>query len=75
MLRIRRPDLPRPFRMWFYPFPALLASFGFIYVLISRTNSHKQLNYALVVLITGVLLFLIRAWRNHEWPFMSADSD
>jgi len=28
-----------------------------------------------VVLITGVLLFLIRAWRNHEWPFMSADTD
>ena len=75
VLRIRRPDLPRPFRMWLYPFPALLASFGFIYVLISRTNSHKQINYALVVLITGVLLFLIRAWRNHEWPFMSADSD
>jgi len=75
VLRIRRPDLPRPFRMWLYPFPALLASFGFIYVLISRTNSHKQINYALVVLITGVLLFLIRAWRNHEWPFMSADTD
>jgi len=69
VLRIRRPDLPRPFRMWLYPIPALLASFGFIYVLISRTNSRKQINYAVVVLITGVLLYLIRAWRNREWPF------
>ena len=25
VLRIRRPDLPRPFRMWLYPLPAILA--------------------------------------------------
>src|ERR1041384_3701334 len=25
VLRIRRPDLPRPFRMWLYPLPALVA--------------------------------------------------
>jgi amino acid transporter len=71
VLRIRRPDLPRPFRMWLYPIPALLASFGFIYVLISRTNSLKQINYALVVLITGVLLYMIRAKWHHDWPFLS----
>ena len=35
VLRIRRPDLPRPFRMWLYPLPALLASVGFIFVLVS----------------------------------------
>jgi amino acid transporter len=75
VLRIRRPDLPRPFRMWLYPIPAILASIGFIYVLISRTNSHKQINYALVVLITGVLLYVARAWRNHEWPFSSASAE
>jgi len=70
VLRIRRPDLPRPFRMWLYPIPALLASFGFIYVLISRTNSLKQINYAIVVLITGVLLYLIRAKWHGDWPFL-----
>ncbi len=26
VLRIRRPDLPRPFRMWLYPLPALIAA-------------------------------------------------
>jgi APA family basic amino acid/polyamine antiporter len=72
VLRFTRPDLPRPFRMWLYPVPALLASLGFIYVLVSRTNSLKQINYAIVVLITGVLLYLIRSWRNHEWPFAAA---
>jgi len=69
VLRIRRPDLPRPFRMWLYPVPALLASAGFIYVLVVRTNSMKQIRYALVILITGLLLYLARAWREHEWPF------
>ncbi len=69
VLRIRRPDLPRPFRMWLYPLPALLASVGFIFVLVSRTNSLKQVRYALVILITGIAIYLVRAWRNREWPF------
>ncbi len=69
VLRIRRPDLPRPFRMWLYPLPALLASIGFIFVLVSRTNSLKQVRYALVILITGIAIYLVRAWRNREWPF------
>ena len=69
VLRIRRPDLPRPFRMWLYPLPALLASAGFIYVLVVRTNSLKQIRYAVVILVTGLLLYLVRALRSHEWPF------
>src|SRR5262249_3262810 len=75
VLRFRRPDLPRPFRMWFYPVPALLASFGFCYVLVMRTNSLKQIRYALVILVTGLLLYFIRAWRNGEWPFEKRPGD
>jgi basic amino acid/polyamine antiporter, APA family len=69
VLRIRQPDLPRPFRMWLFPLPALLASIGFIFVLISRTNSLKQVRYAVVILITGSAIYLLRAWQNREWPF------
>jgi basic amino acid/polyamine antiporter, APA family len=69
VLRIRRPDLPRPFRMWLYPLPALAASIGFVFVLISRTNSMKQINYALVILVSGMTIYMVRAWRNREWPF------
>ncbi len=68
VLRLRRPDLPRPFRMWLFPLPALLAATGFVFVLVSRTNSLKQLRYAVVILITGAALYLLRAWRNEEWP-------
>jgi len=69
VLRIRRPDLPRPFRMWLYPLPALVASVGFLFVLISRTHSMSQIRYALLILISGVTIFLFRAWRQGEWPF------
>jgi basic amino acid/polyamine antiporter, APA family len=69
VLRIQRPELPRPFRMWLYPLPALLASIGFIFVLISRTNSLVQIRYAMVILVTGVMLYMVRAWRTSDWPF------
>ncbi len=69
VLRIRRPDLPRPFRMWLYPAPALIASVGFVFIIISRTGSTKQLRYALLILITGVILYMLRAWPRREWPF------
>jgi disulfide bond formation protein DsbB len=55
--------------MWLYPLPALLASIGFIFVLSSRTNSLKQVRYALVILMTGIAIYMVRAWRNREWPF------
>jgi len=69
VLRIRRPDLPRPFRMWLYPLPALMASVGFVFILVSRTNSMKQIRYELVILVSGVAIYLVRSWRNGEWPF------
>ena len=72
VLRVRRPDLPRPFRMWLYPAPALLASFGFIYILIFRQNFLKEIRYAAVILIVGLMIYMVRAWRHREWPFKSA---
>ena len=69
ILRIRRPDLPRPFRMWLYPLPALIASVGFVFILVARTNSSTQIRYAVVILISGLAIYLIRAFRQREWPF------
>jgi len=69
ILRVRRPDFPRPFRMYFYPLPALLAPIGFLYVLFSRKGSLRDLSYALVIVVIGVLIFLTRSWRRKEWPF------
>jgi amino acid transporter len=69
VLRIRRPDLPRPYRMWLYPLPALFASVGFVFILVARTNSMKQIRYALAILVSGIAIYLVRSWRNGEWPF------
>ena len=69
VLRVRRPDLPRPFRMWLYPLPALAATFGFLFVLISRKGFLKEVRYALVILVLGLIIYMIRAWRTRDWPF------
>jgi len=69
VLRIRRPDMPRPFRMWLYPVPALVASASFIFILISRKDFLREVRYAGVILVVGVVIYTVRAWRKSEWPF------
>jgi amino acid transporter len=69
VLRVRRPDLPRPFRMWFYPLPALIAIAGFLFILFNRENALREVRYAVVILLVGILIYMIRAWREREWPF------
>jgi basic amino acid/polyamine antiporter, APA family len=69
VLRIRRPELPRPFRMWLYPLPALLACAGFLFILFNRENKWREIRYAVVILLTGMVIYMIRAWRGREWPF------
>ena len=70
VLRIRRPDLPRPFRMWLFPLPALFACGGFLFVLFKRPNAQRELRYAAVLLAVGLCIYLVRAWREREWPFV-----
>jgi APA family basic amino acid/polyamine antiporter len=69
VLRIRRPEMPRPFRMWLYPLPAILAILGFAYIVVKRPDSLKEIRYAAVILIVGLIIYIVRAWHNHEWPF------
>ena len=69
VLRLRRPEMPRPFRMWMYPLPALLAMGGFLYVLFGRSNFGREIRYALLILISGTALFFWRSWREQTWPF------
>jgi len=75
VLRIREPKMPRPFRMWLYPLPALLASAGFLFILFARPNWQKEVRYAVVILLTGVVIYLIRAWRHSAWPFAGVTSN
>ena len=72
VLRIRRPEMPRPFRMWLYPVPSLLAILGFVYIVIKRPDALKEVRYAAVILVAGLVLYFIRARRNRDWPFSKA---
>jgi amino acid transporter len=69
VLRHRRPDMPRPFRMWLYPVPALMAIAGFTFILLARKNFLREIRYAVVILIAGLAIYLVRSWRRREWPF------
>ena len=69
VLRKRRPDMPRPFRMWLYPVPALLAIGGFVFILLSRQNFLREIRYAVAILVAGLVIYFIRAWKRKEWPF------
>ena len=69
VFRKREPAHERPFRMWLYPLPALLALAGFVYILFSRKNFEREVILATVLIVVGTAAYLIRAHRRREWPF------
>jgi len=70
LLRRRRPDLARPYRMWLYPLPCLMALVGWVFVL--ATTDVRLLAYGLVTLGAGVGAYFVWAARQRAWPFASA---
>jgi amino acid transporter len=64
---LRRTDIPRPFTMWLYPLPALLALLGWIFVF-ATTELHVIL-FGVGVLVLGILAFLVWSWNTKRWPF------
>jgi len=60
VLRVRRPEMVRPFRMGLYPLPPLLALLGFGYIVVSRPNFRRELLLAGFVAVAGTIVFLTR---------------
>lgn len=69
ILRQTRPDIPRPFKMWLYPIPALIAIAGFLYVLFMRPNFQKEIRYAAVLIVLGLIIYFVRSYKRGEYPF------
>jgi amino acid transporter len=69
VLRVKRPEMPRPFRIWLYPLPPLLALAGFLFIVFSRHAASRELLDALFVAISGSMIYFARAYRRGEWPF------
>jgi amino acid transporter len=66
VLRVRRPEMARPFRMWMYPLPPLLALAGFGYIVVSRPNFRRELLLAGFVAVVGTIVFLGRRMVRGE---------
>jgi amino acid transporter len=68
VLRRRQPDLKRPYRMWLYPIPAIIALAGWIYVYYASGLVPILLSLAWVAF--GVVAYLFWArFVEHTWPF------
>ena len=70
LLRIRQPNLPRPFRIPLYPLPPLAAMAGFGFLLVYRAHALMELAVAAAIAASGTLLYLLRARRLRQWPFI-----
>jgi amino acid transporter len=72
LLRRTRPDMERPFRMWLYPLPALVALVGWIFLF--STSGLAVVLFGLATLALGVLVFLGWAWHTGHWPWVTVRS-
>ena len=71
-LRVKRPELVRPFRIPLYPLPPLLAMAGFVFILVNRAHAFGGLEVAGGIGVSGTLIYLWRAKRLGKWPFGEA---
>jgi amino acid transporter len=60
LLRKRRPGMKRPFRMWLYPLPPIVALVGFAYIVFVRRGSAKDLMIAGAIVLVGTAVFVLR---------------
>jgi amino acid transporter len=67
LLRRLKPDSERPFKMWLYPLPALMALLGWLFLFV--TSGWKQMIYSVLALATGAVAFLIWSKLRKSWPF------
>jgi APA family basic amino acid/polyamine antiporter len=59
-LRRRRPDIERPFRIWLYPLPSIIALVGWSYIFL--TSGWVFVLYGLLTIAAGVVVFWI--WQR-----------
>ncbi len=67
VLRRTRPDLPRPYRIWLYPLPCLLAFVGWLTLYL--TSAPIYIALGLLTLAAGVMAFLLWSRLTRRWPF------
>jgi amino acid transporter len=70
ILRKTQPDRQRPYRIWLYPLPCVLALAGWVALYVTANPIFIALG--LVTLAAGIVAFLIWSWQAKSWPFAKA---
>jgi len=73
ILRKYRKEVPRPFKMWLYPAPAVLALVGWLFVfgsgVANPVKGWKFALYAFGTIAAGLVAYILLAWKKRDWPF------
>jgi len=67
------PSIERPYRMWLYPVPALIALAGWIFLF--ATTDKQVIAFGVGALLVGCVAFLIWSKRSERWPFAVAATE
>jgi len=67
LLRRNQPEMSRPYRIWFYPLPNLIALAGWIFVF--ATTAWPIILFGMGTLVLGLLAFVIWSRHTKQWPF------
>lgn len=72
LLRRNAPDMVRPFKVWLYPIPNLVALFGWIFLF--ATSGWDVVAFGLGTLLLGIGVFF--GWSRHtrQWPYAAASA-
>ena len=62
--------MSRPFKMWLYPLPSLIALIGWIFIF--ATASRQVILLGLGTLTLGAIFFFVWSWYTKRWPFVAA---
>jgi amino acid transporter len=71
-IRKYRKEIKRPYGMWLYPVPALIALAGWIYVA-STPEQRQYLGTAVILLFLGLGAYFLRARAVKSWPLGQAE--
>ena len=66
LLRRNEPEMTRPYRVWLYPIPNLVALAGWIFVF--ATTDWRIILFGMGTLGLGLVCFFIWSWHTKQWP-------
>jgi amino acid transporter len=67
LLRRRRPEMRRPYRIWLYPATTMVALAGWLFIF--ATTGPAVMLFGIGVLALGSAAFLLWSYRLRQWPF------